>query len=160
MPCEMCGRQTGGCRLAMIDGVKMMLCPDCIKYGEGIKTVERVPPPTKRYTPVPTIRRKEKDIFKKMDKKLVSDWPDKIKEARKKKGFSREELGFKINERTVTISKFENGDLRPSDRIVKKLEKELDISLTEEAIEVSTQDIRRYSSGNGMSLGDFIKTED
>ena len=137
-----------------------MLCPDCIKYGEGIKTVERVPPPTKRYTPVPTIRRKEKDIFKKMDKKLVSDWPDKIKEARKKKGFSREELGFKINERTVTISKFENGDLRPSDRIVKKLEKELDISLTEEAIEVSTQDIRRYSSGNGMSLGDFIKTED
>jgi len=90
-----------------------------------------------------------------MEKELVSNWSEVIKEARKKKGLSREELGFKIEERTVTISKIENGDLRPSDKIVKKLEKELGISLLEEVKDVAPV----HHSSEGLTLGDFIRHE-
>ena len=92
-----------------------------------------------------------------MDKELVSGWNDLIKNARKKKGLSREELGFKIGERTVTISKIENGDLRPSDKMVEKLEKELEITLIEKVSGVST--IPHSSQSRGLTLGDFIKKE-
>ena len=69
------------------------------------------------------------------------------------------ELGFKIGERTVTIAKIENGDLRPSDKIVAKLEKELGINLIE--VVSSGPSISTGShSGRGLTLGDFIKRED
>ena len=69
-----------------------------------------------------------------------------------------EKLGFKIGERTVTIGKIENGDLRPSDKIVEKLEKELNIKLIEEVREISNISAGSQS-GRGLTLGDFIKKE-
>ena len=156
MSCELCGRENRGCRAALVDGVKMMLCPDCLRHhGGGIQesvlpstNVERaVFQRTKKSTP--------KDIYKNMEKELVPNWSDVIKGARKKKGLTIEELGFKIEERTVTISKIENGDLRPSDQIVKKLEKELGISLLETVKEVATV----HHSSKGLTLGDFIRHE-
>jgi len=157
MQCELCGKESKGCRPGIIDGVKMMLCPDCIKHGTAVKISKAAPPVVNRYIQRNPINAKKKDIFKKMDKELISDWSKVIKEARVKKGLSREELGFRIGERTVTISKIENGDLRPSDKMIEKLEKELDITLMEEIKDVSIQTGHSYSGG--MSLGDFIKTE-
>ena len=156
MSCELCGKENRGCRVALVDGVKMMLCPDCLRHHGG-KIQESVRPSTnvERVVFQRTIKSTPKDIYKDMEKELVSNWSDVIKEARKKKGLTREELGFKIEERTVTISKIENGDLRPSDKIVKKLEKELGISLLETVKEVSTV----HHSSEGMTLGDFIRHE-
>jgi putative transcription factor len=91
-----------------------------------------------------------------MEKELVSNYAEVIKDARKKKGLSREDLGFNIGERTVTIAKIENGDLRPSDKIVEKLEKELEIRLMEEVKSISSS---RGSASSGLTLGDFIKSE-
>ena len=93
-----------------------------------------------------------------MDKELVSNCSEIIKNARLKKELSREELGFKIGERTVTIAKIENGDLRPSDKIAEKIEKELSISLFEKVKEIPTKISSTHSSG--LTLGDFIKSED
>ena len=36
MPCELCGRECKGGKEAIIDGAKMFVCPDCIKYAEGV----------------------------------------------------------------------------------------------------------------------------
>jgi putative transcription factor len=129
-----------------------------MKYGEGVKEIAK--PSTSVYKPpLDRIRKpKVKDVYEGMNKELVSGWNELIKSARMKKGLSREELGFKIGERTVTISKIENGDLRPSDEVVKKLEKELGITLVEEV-----RNIGAGSSGprsQGLTLGDFLKTED
>ena len=82
-----------------------------------------------------------------MEKELVSNWNHLIEQARKKKGLTREELGFKIGERTVTIAKLENGDLRPSDQTIAKLEKELGISLMEEIKTVPTGTQTRTQGG-------------
>jgi len=155
MSCELCGRESKGCKVAIVDGVKMMLCPDCLRHGEGGKEIAPTSSRVERAVFQRIKKSSQKDIYKDMEKELVSNWPDVIKEARKKKGLSREELGFKIEERTVTISKVENGDLRPSDKMIAKLEKELGISLLEKVKEVSTT----HHSSTGMTLGDFIKNK-
>ncbi len=155
MSCELCGRESKGCRAGVIDGVKMMLCPDCMRHGEGVRDVATTHASVKRAVFQRIKKSSPKDVYKDMEKELVSNWPDIIKEARKKKGLSREELGFKIEERTVTISKIENGDLRPSDKMIAKLEKELGISLLEKVKEVTAT----HHSSTGMTLGDFIKNE-
>jgi len=157
MQCELCGRECD-CRPAVIDGVKMMLCPGCIRHGTIIKD-EKPSNIKPNVLSNKIFKPKVKDVYKDMNKELVSNWNILIKNARKKKGLSREELGFKINERTVTIAKIENGDLRPSDKMVKKLEKELGITLNEEVKSVSS--ISNISSSRkGLTLGDFIKKEE
>jgi putative transcription factor len=164
MPCELCGREAKGCKEAIIDGAKMYVCPDCIKYAEG--GVQHEEPvnrgefqPTQTYRPPMFKPRKApvKDIYKSMEKELVSNWNHLIEVARKKKGLTREELGFKIGERTVTIAKLENGDLRPSDQMIAKLEKELGIALLEEIKETPT--VQQTRSQTKYTLGDFIKPD-
>lgn len=158
MQCELCGRECE-CRPATVDGVKMMLCPGCIRYGTELPVSKPISPATQKPVFAKVKKPVVKDVYKDMDKELVSGWNDLIKNARKKKGLSREELGFKIGERTVTIAKIENGDLRPSDKMIVKLEKELSITLIEDVKDVSTSAIRSRSGG-GLTLGDFIKRED
>ena len=156
MQCELCGNG-GECRSAIVDGVKMMLCPNCMRHGKGVKDVA---PIDVQKTILGRIRRpREKDVYVEMDRELIDGWNDLIRKARKKMGLSREELGFNIGERTVTISKIENGDLRPSDEIVGKLEKKLGIILIEK-IEKTPTTPSGSRSDSSLTLGDFIKTED
>lgn len=156
MQCELCGRECD-CRNATVEGVRMMLCPGCLKqHGKSVSQPSNV---SARPILSRIKRPKQKDVLSEMNKELVSNWNTIIKNAREKKGISREDLGFKIGERTVTIAKIENGDLRPSDKVAEKLEKELEISLFEEV-----KDVPKVSTGSGhgsgMTLGDFIKRED
>jgi len=156
MQCELCGR-TCDCKAATVDGVMMMLCPNCVIHGEVIQTTKapsKVQKPSLDRIKKPPV----KDIYKDMNKELVSGWNNLIKKAREKKGLTREELGFKIGERTVTISKIENGDLRPSDKMIEKLEKELGINLVEDVSEASTS-LGGSRSGSRLTLGDFIKSK-
>jgi putative transcription factor len=156
MQCELCGR-TCDCKAATIDGVMMMLCPDCIKHGEVIQT-PKAPSVLQRPLLGRIKKPPVKDIYKDMTKELVTGWNEIIKKAREKKGLTREELGFKIGERTVTISKIENGDLRPSDKMIEKLEKELGIKLVEEVSGTSASLGVSRSEGR-LTLGDFIKSK-
>ena len=158
MQCELCGRECD-CRPATVDGVRMMLCPGCMRHGTGIE-IAKGPSPVFQKPVLERIKRpKVKDVYRDMDKELVSDWNNLIKKTREKKGLSREELGFRIGERTVTISKIENGDLRPSDKIIEKLQKELGITLFEEVARISASALGSRSRG-GFTFGDFIKKED
>jgi putative transcription factor len=158
MQCELCGRDCD-CRTATVDGVRMMLCPGCMKYGKGVNSSETASSSIKKPILKRIKRPKVKDVYRDMEKELVSDWNELVKNSREKKGLSREELGFRIGERTVTISKIENGDLRPSDKMIEKLEKELGIKLVEEVASVSnvTSD---SNARRGYTFGDFIKKED
>ena len=156
MQCELCGTECD-CKPANVDGVKMMLCPRCMRHGQRISGYDKASAGVNKPMLDRIKRPKVKDVYKDMEKELVPDWNEQIKNAREKKNLSREELGFRIGERTVTISKIENGDLRPSDKMVKKLEKELEITLIEKVSGVSN--MPRSSQSRGLTLGDFIKKE-
>ncbi|MEM0467487.1 MAG: multiprotein bridging factor aMBF1 [Candidatus Thermoplasmatota archaeon] len=155
MPCEMCGCDKKGCRPAIIDGAKMLLCPECIQHAETVEET-RIAAVHRKNISLQKPRIPEKDIYQQMQKELVSNWSEIIKKAREKKGLTREELGFRIGERTVTIQKLENGDLRPSDKMIDKLEKELNIQLLEE---VKNVPISQHGT-TGLTLGDFIRTKE
>ena len=157
MECELCGRESH-CRPALVDGIKMMLCPNCLhKHGKATKQVSQGS--VSNPAVLSRIKKpREKDVYKNMDKELISNYAEIIKKARQKKSISREKLGFLIGERTVTISKFENGDLKPSDKVAKKLEKELDINLFEEVKNAPSYALGNQG-GKGLTLGDFIKKE-
>jgi putative transcription factor len=157
MQCELCGRECD-CKPAIVDGVRMMLCPGCMHHGKSVKIQ-----PKSDVSHKPNLNRVKShrtvDIYKDMSKELISNWNTLIKNAREKKKLTREQLGFRIGERTVTIAKIENGDLRPSDKVIKKIEKELDIKLIGEIDKAPSYALGSHSS-NSLTLGDFIKKEE
>ena len=160
MQCELCGNDCGDrCRQAEIEGVRMMLCPSCMRHGHGVQEVRDNTVQVQRSLIRRSRRIGQKDVYEGMNRELVNDWGEIIKKARENKGMTREQLGFKIGERTVTISKIENGELRPSDKVAQKLEKELSISLFEEVKAVPTSSSNQAGS-QGYTLGDFIKFEE
>jgi putative transcription factor len=159
MQCELCGKECGEAgKSAAVDGVEMILCPSCMRHGKGISQPSGAPGRIQQSLLRRQRRIQPKDVYEKMDKELIDDWGSVIRDAREKKGLSREQLGFSIGERTVTISKIENDELRPSDKVAKKLEKALDINLFEEVKKVTPQ--KNISAhGSGLTLGDFFKEE-
>jgi len=100
----------------------------------------------------------DEKIFQSMNRVLVPDWAERIKEGRIKKGWTREELSAKVGEPVNAIAKMENGDLRPSDETAKKLEKLLGITLFQEVKEIEAAS-SSSSERRGLTIGDLIKLE-
>lgn len=161
MQCELCGRESSECKLASVDNVKMMVCPTCLRHGKAVRipsSESRGPADVSKGMAKRAKQRKKKDVYEKMTTVLVDDWNQKVQQARQKMGWSREDLGFRVGEPTVTMAKIENGDLRPSDEVIKKLEKELDISLMEEVKE-TVKSSQGSNTRQGLTIGDLLKTE-
>jgi len=151
--CERCGRKN---RLQLVDieGARMYVCSDCARHGKVVN--ER---PARETAPAPQVMRPKPQRPPKPDAltnramELADDYPRKIQRAREKKGWSREDLGRSINERVSIISKLEHGEMHPSDSLVKKLERVLQIKLMEPVEEVHTPG---SADSRGMTLADFI----
>ncbi|MFW3146047.1 MAG: multiprotein bridging factor aMBF1 [Thermoplasmatota archaeon] len=151
--CERCGRNTR-LQLVEIAGARMYVCSDCSRFGKPvIEKKEAEPAPHRTAARPKTARPSKPDAMSKRERELADDYPRRIQRARESKGWSREELGRKLNEKVSIISKLENGEMHPSDQLIRKLEKVLEIRLMEEV-----EDIHLQSSGGsmGMTLGDFI----
>lgn len=98
-----------------------------------------------------------RDVFEKASaESLVLDYPDRIRRARERRNLSQKELGKAINEKWSVINKLETGDLRPSDSLVLKLEKKLDIKLREKVEDIH---VRKQGETPTMTLADLLKEE-
>ena len=104
--CERCGR---GARLQLVDiaGAQMYVCPDCARFGKVIKEKKEAPAPSRPLYRSSNPRPPKKDALSRREKELADDYHLRIQRAREKKGWSREDLGRKINERVSVISKLE-----------------------------------------------------
>ncbi len=145
MKCEMCGKEAK-LRRALIEGAEMMVCEDCSRYGIILPNKKILKPKKK---PMPY----SKDVFEEMDKELVPNWGRKIKMAREAKGMTREEFGAKLGEKTTTVAKIENEELRPTDETVKKIEKVLEIKLFQEIAGIPI----KKKSTKPLTIGDILK---
>lgn len=162
MICEMCGQEAPRLRKITIEGSVLSVCPNCVKFGKDSATAkgdEQAPIPD---TISQRLERREKrlktkDVFEKAQKELALDYPSRIRRARSSMGLSQEDLAKKINEKKSIVAKLEHGDIVPDEKLVKKLERTLDISLKEELSPVSTP--KKSESAKSMTLGDFIKTK-
>jgi putative transcription factor len=165
MRCELCGKETNATRPAYIEGSKLSVCQNCVRFSDEFKGSRSkgssVPAPSLSVIEERLERRqrrmKSKDVYATETKELVVGYADLIKEARRKRDWDQEKLAKALNEKKSVITKVESGSLTPSDDLVKKLEKALEIKLTETVMSSGGQ--KGSGSGNRMTLGDFIRRE-
>ncbi len=146
--CEMCGKES---RLivANVEGGDLKVCPNCVKYGQVKKSSLQAK----------NVPFKHKNIISKQKQqefKVVDNYSQLIKSTRDARKMNQEEFSKFINERESVLNKWENGSLKPRLDIARKLEKKLNISLVEKE-EVKSVEMEKKKSGEGFTLGDFIK---
>ncbi len=160
MQCEMCGSDRGRLRKVRVEGTVMNVCDNCARFGEEIS-----PPPQAKSTQsaAPVAERLQerqrratpRDALESTEE-LVDDYGERVRHGREKKGWTRENLADKVSEPVPTIAKIEAGQLHPSDRAIKALQRELGIKLMEPPPKGQLPE-RSAASQRGLTLGDLIK---
>jgi len=173
--CEMCGADETSLTTTKVEGAELELCENCQGFGTTVETQEPSSSTSKYSTSSSSgtsgssggstggstgsggSTRRKKDMFDDMDE-LAADYDDRIREARESEGLTQEKLADNLNEKSSLIRKLERGDILPSDDVQTKLEKKLEITLTEGADVDDTE----WSSGSGqsMTLGDVVERKD
>ena len=122
--CELCGNEVEELKLVIIEGVKLRVCQECLKFGKELHIKE----------PVKIEVRSDRRKMEKIDEELPSlvfEFNIMMRKQRENLGISQKELAKKINEKQSVISKLEQGSLNPSDQLRIKVEKALGIRLIE-----------------------------
>jgi putative transcription factor len=165
MLCEMCGKQSDFIKTISVEGTTLKVCKECSRFGEsnegkGGGSKGRAAAPSRTVVAerleARERRMKTRSIFSDEETTdLVPEYPQLIREARAARNWKQEDLAAKLNERVSVIAKLENGSMRPDDSLLKKLEHELGIKLTEKVSVVKTEGGR--PQGRALTLGDMIK---
>jgi putative transcription factor len=174
--CEMCGTETSTPKTVKIEGAELDVCGSCAEFGTEVRTQESSQTSTKYSTSASSDSsassgsgssggssggggsRRRRDMFDEMDE-VASDYDQRIRQARESAGLSQEDLAGELNEKASLIRKLERGDMFPSDSVQKKLERKLDISLSEGGGSEDTEWEGGSSTGS-YTLGDVVTRKD
>lgn len=176
--CEMCGADKPSLTTAKVEGAELDLCDECKDFGTEVQTSTESTTSTKYSTSDSSSGEssgsqsstatgsstsggssasRRRDMFDDMDE-LVPDYDERIREAREAAGLSQEDLAKSLNEKASLIRKLERGDMLPSDAVQRKIERELDVSLSagggDEDADWETD------SSPTTTLGDVVKRKD
>lgn len=158
--CEMCGSETPRTRRILVDRSVMSVCSNCERFGQlldGPKAKAVARPAGNVPLAMEKRRRQQatRDVFsaQAMQLELVEDYAQRIRTAREKKGWTRQELGGRVGEREVAIGRIENGALHPTDDVARRMERELGIRLFEPVARGATQS----QPTRGLTLGDMLR---
>lgn len=161
MQCEICGSEIRGRPFKVtIDKSELDVCASCSKLGT---VANKRTPVSRKIAPVapvtratkPKSQKPRKGVFEGFIEDLVDDYDQIIRDARQSRGWTQEELATKIKEKASLIKKVERGEIVPEESVRKKLERTLNIKLTER---VSTD--KEWSGdrlSRGTTLGDIVK---
>ncbi|MBN1328526.1 MAG: TIGR00270 family protein [Candidatus Heimdallarchaeota archaeon] len=179
--CEMCGNFAGpDLTECEVDGARMLLCPKCAKFGTKISnkpihvyededqkevtfvrsapggkgpSISHVKMGSGDRVPTPVKQRAKRDVLI-SDQVLIDDYGGVIQGARKMRGWSLEEFAQMINEKASLIQKIEKNEFNPSENLIVKIERKLEITLREEA---SAPIFTAITSPKETTLGDVVK---
>ncbi len=163
MICEMCGKE-GPTREAIISGARIQVCQNCARFGEasGSGGSSRPGAPVSQSVIDQRLEKRKrrmqsKDIYAGATTiEIVDDYGGVVRRAREAKGKGLKEFANEIQEKQGILAKVEANDLVPDEKLMKKLEKALDIKLTEA---VESGGSTGGSRSGGMTLANFIKKE-
>jgi len=154
MRCEICGKKVIGKPVrTKIENSIMLTCNECSKFGK----VQREPPKPQRRpgrrAPAGGRRsyRSQEPTYE-----VIENYQTVIREAREKKGWSREDLGEKIYEKVSVIHRLESGKMVPDLKLARKLERILKVTLLEKTEEAQLDEL----SGSNMrkaTIGDIAR---
>lgn len=153
MQCEICGAEISGSpNRIVIDRSTLDVCKSCARFGRAEDKWSPVP---RKVVPVErafTVRRPQhRDHFKDLVE-IIPDYGRVIREAREKLGITTDELATKIKEKAALLKKIERQELIPEDDVRRKLERELNVKLTDQATE---EKVKYHGGAKGLTLGDI-----
>jgi putative transcription factor len=163
----MCGKEVPRLRKVQVGASVLEVCNECARFGDDVprETPKTVPvtsgPATVAGAPrsfAPAPARRPRDVLSSGDEELADDYPKRISKARSRRGMTQEQLAKRLNEKKSVISRLETGEMRPTESLIKKIEKLLDIKL-KERVEFQVETGRKRVAGSGVTLGDLIKME-
>ncbi|WP_407354879.1 multiprotein bridging factor aMBF1 [Methanolobus sp. WCC5] len=157
MQCEICGAEIRGDSFKVsIDGSELTVCGRCSQYGNAVgkrTPVSRKVAPVGRAPGSTGTRRPPKKVPGMIVDELVDDYDQVIREARESRKWSHDQLASKIKEKATLIKKIERGEIVPEDDVRQKIEKALDIKLTERT---GDDDWSGERLNRGTTLGDIV----
>ena len=123
MQCEICGQEGGKLVTISLDRSQLDVCNDCKHYGKIIdeKNFSR-----------PSAQKTHNLSGMGQGQEIAPGYGKKIMQGRQRKGYTFEELGKKIFEKESHLHRIESEAVKPSPKLAKKLEKELEINLAGE----------------------------
>ncbi len=148
----MCGREKELVD-AIVEGAVVQVCLDCSKHGSVVAINQ--PVVDKRIE----LQREIESSPSYVDV-IVSDFGNKIKNARERKGLKQEDLAQDLAEKESVIHQLETGKLKPSFRLARKLSVFLSIDLIESVESSSkgvTKDVDLKSAS--VTIGDLLKKD-
>lgn len=151
MRCEICGKRIVGTPIkTKIDSSVMEVCKECSKFGKVIREPEKP-----RRSPPRRVQRRPRREFEAIYE-VVEDYSAIIREKRESRGWSREDLAERINEKVSVINRIETGRMEPDIKLAKKLEKLLKIKLLEK---FEQDEIDKIEAGKlrGATIGDIAR---
>ena len=161
MICEMCGKDVPQTRAVIVEGTKLNVCPGCAKFGEDYRAQTSGAPVSQTVIDQRLERRerrmKSKDIYAGTTSvELIDDYGGAIRAAREARGMDLEQFAASIQEKKGLLAKVEANNQIPDDKLIKKIEKALDIKLMETVQSGTTVGGPRSDK---MTLANFIKKE-
>ena len=162
MLCELCGKDAGPTRPVFIEGTKLHVCQSCMRFGEEYKAQggrSEAPAPSASVIEERLQKREKrmqtKDVYATTGSvEIIDDYGKVIREARTAAGMDIEQFAASIFEKKGIIAKVEANDLVPDEKLMRKIERALNIKLTE-VVQASVGTNR--SAGTKMTLENFIK---
>lgn len=158
--CELCGAMKVGTRTVIMGKAEVQACKRCTdKMGLAEKKVAPGLAKMQNNSKATSggyggIGRKGKDIMLRGEKELAADFSKRVIEARNSRGWDKRELARRMAEKINIINNVESGK-RPTDAVIRKLERTLDIVLM---VDAKPDENRHVNSGQarGLTLGDFL----
>lgn len=145
--CELCGDSAISVTLTKIAGTNMKVCDKCKNMGKSLE-------PQKDQEHIFRHRLKEEDA--KIE--VISDFSQKINSAMQKKSLNLHQLAKSTNIRESTINKYITNKIKPDLENARKIEKILDIKLTEEFKNNNISDNFNVKEDNTpKTLGDLMQ---
>lgn len=150
--CDICGRPIfGKPNYKFIEGAKLQVCQSCSKFGKSAKPSIPIKP---------KILKQKKKLYQKKTIKddflLIEDFGKAIKEAREGIGMTQNEFAYKLKEPLSLVKRIEQNKFNPPVEVIKKIEHELNIKLTEKNIEEDIPKPQKKQTTN-VTIGDIAQ---
>ncbi len=151
LSCDICGRPDARA-VILIEGAKMVACGGCMRNG---KVLYRLDEGVEEEVDLRSLPARKSPMDE--GEELIDGYGNLIKKARDRIGVRLSVIAEKISERESYLDAIENGRMKPTITVAKKLERELGIKLVEKASEETVSSSDRPSGRfSEPTLGDVI----
>tara|TARA_B100001029_G_scaffold157259_1_gene143183 strand:- start:584 stop:1072 length:489 start_codon:yes stop_codon:yes gene_type:complete len=156
MLCEICGTESASLETRKVSGSVLRLCSSCGEMGSQTSFRESIG--HRAYVAQALEKRKQRARYEDIEPDeyvLVSNYGSMVRRAREKKGLDHASLASKISEKKSILTSVEAGNMKPNEKLIKKLENSLGIKLVEK-VEMEATPSSNQSS-KALTMGDLLK---